>query len=414
MRLLFLTSFYPPYDIGGWEQLTQELVDGLRSRGHDVHVLTSNHGSARDGDPKVTRVLRLQNDQYHYAMLHFLLRHSAIERANQAAVRSHLQRVRPDAVMVHTMWNLSRSVPWVAERALGERVVYYVADHWPVDPDVNERYWRAQLERSAMVRWRARLAARSLTRVMTERRAYRLRFPRVAFVSRAVQRCLELRGFPRNGDRTVIYNGVDTQVFAPSAGESRGEYLLFAGGLGHHKGLDSVLQAMALLGQAELGDLGIAVAGGGHPADGRRVTAEIRRLGLGDRVFLMGRVARDRMPEVYRRAWAFVLPSLCEESLARALQEAMACGLPALATPTGGTTELLHHEVNGLTFAAGDAIELAEQIRRLRASPELCRALGEAARRTVVSRFDIRQTIERVEAYLAETVELAGAAAPAA
>jgi glycosyltransferase involved in cell wall biosynthesis len=407
VRLLFLTSFYPPHEIGGWEQLTQEIVDGLGARGHQVHVLTSRHGGTPPGEHRVERVLQLQNDQVRYRPLRFLWRHAAVEEATQAAVRACLARVRPDAVMVHTMWNLSRGAPWALEQALGDRVVYYMADYWAVEPDVNGRFWQGQLERPSPFRWRARLAGHALSRVTAERRRYRLRFPHIAFVSRALQQSLESRGLPRQGRRTVIYNGVDTRRFAPPAGEQEGEYVLFAGGLGPHKGVDTLLQAMALLGDPELRALPLVVAGGGHPADARRVAAEVSRLGLGDRVQLLGAVARERMPEVYRRARAFVLPSVWEEPLARALQEAMACGLPVVAAPTGGTRELLQPEVNGLSFPVEDAVELAGQLRRLLASPELGRALGQAARRTVVSRFEIGQTVQHVEAYLAEAVAAA-------
>jgi hypothetical protein len=85
MCLLFLSNLYPPYDIGGYEQLCQEVALCLRERGHTVWVLTSRHGlvGTPTGEQDVIRTLHLQADVHHYKPLGFFLKRSAQEEANK-------------------------------------------------------------------------------------------------------------------------------------------------------------------------------------------------------------------------------------------------------------------------------------------------------------------------------------------
>lgn len=86
--------------------------------------------------------------------------------------------------------------------------------------------------------------------------------------------------------------------------------------------------------------------------------------------------------EMMRQADIFVLPTL-EDSFALVVFEAMATGLPVVTTSHAGASEMIEAGDDGLILPAGDVDALAEAIRRLVQSPELCRELGAAARRKV-------------------------------
>jgi glycosyltransferase involved in cell wall biosynthesis len=409
LRLLVISSFYPPYEIGGWEQLTEEIVNALRDRGHDVTVLTSDHGDtgAGDGDPQVRRVLALENDQVRYRPDHYFLRRGQNLERNRAHVETTIQECEPDQVLVTTMWNMHRAVPWAAEQAMPDRVSYYLADYWPVEPDVDERFWREQAGRNSTMAWRNHLSSRVLDQLRHQRRQFTPTFSRVAFVSKAVQRRLEASGFPRAGERRVIYNGVDLALFRPAPSTTTARRLIFAGSLAKHKGLDSVLVALSRLNDGECRDIELVVAGDGHPRDCDRIDALTEKLGLAPRITRLGRVDRADVPRLLHSGWAFVLPSVWEEPLARSLQEAMACGLPVVATTSGGTGELVQHGVNGLTYPPGDANALAACLRRLAAAPELAAQLGATARRTVEQSFDVQRTFDEFEDWLSMAEQVA-------
>jgi glycosyltransferase involved in cell wall biosynthesis len=406
LRVLFISAFYPPYGIGGWDQLTQELVDGLRNRGHVVQVLTSGFraNGRLPGEDHITRALHLQNDQVHYRPTYFWLRRRTDLRRNLAAVRRLVAAFRPQAAMVHSMWNLSRAVPWQAEQLLPGRVAYYIADHWPCEPDVDDQFWNSQQQRGGTFGWRRRLAERALRDLARETCVHRLALSNLVLVSQARKQHLITDGLVAAARGCVIYNGVDAQQFSPAEDEiaQPDPALLFAGSLAPHKGLSTLLQSLALVREdPACRQVSLNVAGTAHPHQVRRVQSEIERLGLTRHVKLRGAVPRRQMPSLYRGARAVVIPSICPEGMPRATQEAMACGRPVISTLTGGSVELVVDGVNGLAFEAGDASQLAAQIRRVWTDPDLARRLGQAARQTIEHSFTMDRMINRVEDYLA-------------
>src|SRR5207249_4901365 len=124
MRILFLSNFYPPHAIGGYEQWCQEVADLLAARGHRVTVLTSRYGlepgckmSQTDEKqppdrPVVIRTLHLQADLAYYQPVHFFLQRRQQERANQRELHRVIDQVQPDVLMVWGMWNLSHNLPY--------------------------------------------------------------------------------------------------------------------------------------------------------------------------------------------------------------------------------------------------------------------------------------------------------------
>ena len=85
--------------------------------------------------------------------------------------------------------------------------------------------------------------------------------------------------------------------------------------------------------------------------------------------------------------------------------EGMISGLVVVATPTGGTTEILIDRENGLLFAAGDAKDLAQKIVCLGADPTLRRRLALGGEQTVVERFTKTKMMDEIESYLQEVFQ---------
>lgn len=188
--------------------------------------------------------------------------------------------------------------------------------------------------------------------------------------------------FPRLADRTLaIPNGVDLDVFNPGAhteqaGRFRAELKLdegrllaiFVGSEWERKGLEPVIRALAL---ADGWDL--LVVGGG---DEERYRAIAAGCGVGERVHWHG-VSRDVAP-LLAAADAFVFPTSYEGFPLVSL-EAAASGLPILASPVNGVTELVEPGVNGYLISREPG-DIAARLRALREDPELRRRMGEAAR----------------------------------
>jgi glycosyltransferase involved in cell wall biosynthesis len=158
----------------------------------------------------------------------------------------------------------------------------------------------------------------------------------------------------------VVPNVVDTASFRPPAQrpEDGGFRLLCVAALAEKKGHVHLLEALAGLEEGVTLDL----VGDGELRSG--LEEQVRRLGLERRVRFRGILLKEEVAELMRRADALVLPSLYE-NLPVVLIEAMASGLPSVATSVGGVPELLD-EQSGVLVAPGDSEALAAGVRELR------------------------------------------------
>ncbi|MBI5849892.1 MAG: glycosyltransferase family 4 protein [Planctomycetes bacterium] len=210
----------------------------------------------------------------------------------------------------------------------------------------------------------------------------------------------------RDEQAVIVRNGVDTRRFAPASPETRaaartalglrdGELaLLYVGRLVQRKGVDVLLNALPLCGPAA--QARVFVVGDGERAAEWRALAQ--DLGVAARVTFAGEQA-DVAPFL-AAADAFVFPSRLE-GLPNALLEAMACGLPAIATRIGGCVDVMTDDA-GILVGSDDARALAAAMDRLAADAGERARLGEAARRRVQSAFSFDVTAERLQSIYRE------------
>jgi glycosyltransferase involved in cell wall biosynthesis len=104
-------------------------------------------------------------------------------------------------------------------------------------------------------------------------------------------------------------------------------------------------------------------------------------------VRFVGCVPHEKLLSYYQAGDVFVIPSVIHEPFGIPLAEAMACGLPVVATSGGGFPEILDNHVTGEMVGRGDATAMADAIIRLLANPALRRAQGEAGRRRLLEHF---------------------------
>ncbi len=189
----------------------------------------------------------------------------------------------------------------------------------------------------------------------------------------------------------TILNGIDVERFAFS-GPCRGGPIVAVARLSPEKDLANLVRSVALAAK-RAPELRVEVAGGGPClADLKQLAAS---LGVGDRINFLGEV-RD-VPALLARATIFVLPSRSEGIPLTAL-EAMACGLPVVATRVGGLPEVVEDEVTGLLVPPADPAALAGAITELQDNPERSDRMGRAGRQRALERFDVRRMVAQYEA----------------
>ena len=193
----------------------------------------------------------------------------------------------------------------------------------------------------------------------------------------------------------VAPNGVDSLAFTPVA-TSRPDgplRLLLVGRLVGQKGVDIMLDALASVDAGLRPRLTVVGDGPDRPA----LEAQSRRLGLEAVVTFAGWVTRDRLADTYRAHDVLVSPSRFE-GMSLVLQEAMACGLPVVATRIPGSEEVVVDGETGLLITAEDVPALAAAVTRLCREPALVSRWGHAGRQRVESLYTWRGV---AESYLA-------------
>ncbi len=123
-------------------------------------------------------------------------------------------------------------------------------------------------------------------------------------------------------------------------------------------------------------------------------------LGIAGRLRLTG--LREDVPDLLAACRVHVLASTCEETGAIAVQEAMAMGVPVIASRIGVLPDYVRHEETGLLFPPEDAAALAAAIERLADDPALARKLAAGGRREIEERFDLSRLLDRYCRFFAE------------
>ena len=286
--------------------------------------------------------------------------------------------------IVHDNQTLSYGT-YLTRALLGRPVVANV--HHPLDIDVKHglqavRSIAGRVQRIAWYPWHMqRFVARRLDALISGSRAS------AALVE-------ETWGLPP-GLMHPIYDGVDIDAFHMQAdAETEDGALLFVGNSeDYNKGVVYAIRALAML----PGDAARLYIVGGPSGEPRVAPDEAQRLGVEDRVVMVGRVPVEGLARWYRRAQILVSPSLYE-GFGLPAAEAMACGTPVVASDGGALPEVVADGETGRVVPAGDARALADALGELLADPKRCVEMGTAGYRRVVDRFTWPRTAERTEA----------------
>lgn len=223
---------------------------------------------------------------------------------------------------------------------------------------------------------------------------------RVMTVSPHQKELLLEKGIP-SAILTVLPNGVDTEMFAPTGNEEnlRAEWgipgdavvLGFVGRLSKEKNIPLLLEAFSQVVQ-EHKKLFLILAGEGP--ERKNVEKLISELGLQEKARLVG-FLENTVP-FYSSIDLFVQSS-DTEGMPNTVLEAMAMGLPVVATEVGGVGELIQNNEEGFLVPAGDAGRLAQSMIKLIESPTLREEMGKEGRAKVVQQFSFDARVKKLE-----------------
>lgn len=384
LRVLAVTAYWPPHR-GGIETVAWEQAHRLARRGHQVSVVTSRLA----GDP--SRSMEEGFPVYRVtASNHLEERRGIPYPVFSPGLLPLLARLVPahDVVLVHNHTYLSSvAATLVARRCRRPTVVIQY------NPFVQYRFpWNVVEHGSDLVLGRHTL--RSATEVFAISEHTR-RYVRTLVGDRAVE---------------ILRLGVDTRRFTPALsaadkvrirarlGLPSDAFILFtARRLVFRNGLDTLLAACARLREEK----DILVVIGGRGPERAILERVIRAEGLRN-VCLVGFIPDEDLPDFYRAADAFVLPSRTGEGFGLVLLEAFSSGIPAIATRGGGQEDVMDDGRTGLLVPPDDPGALAEATVMLRNSPSRTVAMGDSARAMAVAR-DWDRCVDQLEGVLVST-----------
>jgi D-inositol-3-phosphate glycosyltransferase len=191
----------------------------------------------------------------------------------------------------------------------------------------------------------------------------------------------------------IIPPGVDTSRFYPIRKDEAKEYiglsvhqptLLFVGRIEPLKGIDTLIEAIAIM-RAAGTEVCLMIIGGDPDVDNNNLNSEVSRLrmmseraGVADLITFLGKRSQDSLPYYYSAADAVVVPSHYE-SFGMVALEAMACGVPVVASQVGGLAFLVQDGITGFTVPVDEPQALANRLIRLVTEPDLREKLGSQA-----------------------------------
>jgi L-malate glycosyltransferase len=367
--LLVVDGFYP--GVGGTERQVEVISEALYKAGYDVQITTPWLDRSR---PLKETIRGVPVTRITYPAIKGL---GAVILMLKFALKLIQERNRYNAIHVHMVKNLA-SVVGMVRPFLKATTVAKISGAWEFDGGVLDLSVRSNVLYRAM--------------------GYFIRrFDYIQAISSYTQRRLEQAGF-RPEQILMIPNGVDISHFRigtrpsnePAAsGELR---VLFAGRLVRVKGLDVLLKAWrSVVDACPDKQLSLLFAGQG-PLE-KELMQQAERLEISDSVKFLGMV--QHMPSLLAKGDIYVQPSL-QEGLPNSVIEAMACGLPIVATKVSGNEDLVNHNSNGLLVEPGNANLLAEALLELINNTEKRIQMGKLSRRIIEENYQLPKVIEKL------------------
>ena len=205
----------------------------------------------------------------------------------------------------------------------------------------------------------------------------------------------------------TVYNGVDLERFSPAqTKESYREKLgirdervkvsTYVGQLIPEKGLDTLLEAaMAICGRRE--DFLFLIAGDGILKE--RLIRSTRERGLDSKIRYLGQ--RSDTEDIYRASDVCICPSVWNEAFGLVLAEAMACGVPCVASRVGGIPEVVEDGKSGYLVPPGDPAALASAIEALLDDDQMRISCSRRARQRAIEKFDLQDMVKHyIDLYI--------------
>ncbi|OKH31812.1 glycosyl transferase group 1 [Calothrix sp. HK-06] len=392
-RILICCNFYPPFFIGGAEIIAHEQACRLLKAGYQVAVFCGKH----DDGARRYSIIQEQLDglQVFRVILHtadYNLGQNFYNHAVDNLFDGVLEKIKPDVVHFHNIISLSLGI---IERAYRRQIktLLTLHDHWGFC------YKNTRLKAHDLVCTDFSQCAECLPELTDSRgRRFhiRMRNDYIAWQLNKVDNFVSpssylasayVKAGISSNHISVISNGIDVERFQRINKKPSNVPLSFTfiGHLDFHKGVHVLIAAMNML--LQNGYLGsvckINIVGNGAMASDLAKFVEENK--ISSAVNLLGKVNHSQIESVYDCTDVLIMPSVWPENEPVTILEAMAAGIPVLASNRGGNLDLIEDGITGYLFDSGDARKLAEKITQIALHSDQLEFIGQKAHAKVVN-----------------------------
>jgi glycogen synthase len=400
MHILLLSNLYPPHILGGAEILARDYAVKLAELGHDVTVLTSTYGVANaQQDGHIWRTLHFTPpahfdrkqalwQQFHLLTDYYHFYHYP---ANVKEIQRVIDELQPDVLYIWEITGIGLNTLLQALHKVKLPIVFHLGSYWlhyALSPQTEQTRMRT--------RWLKKLLIGAVPP---------LAYTSLIAVSKAVkQEYIEAGCDPARIE--VIYNGIgahflNTPRTEHGSANSKEKQLIYVGRLCVEKGVMVILKALdRLVHEQSEQHFHLNIFGDGDDAYTKELQCFIQEKQLSPSVTFYGKVPQDELIRHYDRSDIMLVPSIWKEPFGLVVAEAMARGLPVIASHVGGPAEIITPDVDGLLVVPGDVQTLVSAILQLSKDPATCQRLGQRARSTVYKCFRIEENTKRVAQHL--------------
>ena len=360
MKVLMISSGFPPEINTGAEKFCYELSTKLIQSGLDVEVAT--HTNLRTfHDIKLHALHKIENKYLRKIFFDYF------NQTNVSAIRKILYDVKPDVIHFHNIYGIST------------QIISHVSKKYPVIVTAHD-YWPFCFN-STMLR----------NDKMCTMNCKACRFP-MGLISRTIKRHHLKNAFlvaPSNFmEKKLVYNRftnvctIHNAIDIPMAGTINSKRFFYIGRLSSEKGV------LFLINCAQKLKFDLDIIGKGPLAS---FISEKLATSVDSNINVKGFV--EKIEDEYKDGGALIVPSIWPDNLPYVILEAMSFGLPVIGSEIGGIPEIIDHGKTGLLFKPGDEFDLEKQLRYLLDNPQKIHEFGQNAIKKVENDFNWDQTV---------------------
>jgi glycosyltransferase involved in cell wall biosynthesis len=371
MNILFLSSYYPPHTRGGGELSTHYIARGLQDADHTVSVITNGPAMSQETLDGIA-IIRLPAGLTDKPLFE---KRAAIKAAK--IIKRHISNTDYDVIHAHDFrtalalshMNFPQSVITLRDYAAISGCTNNFSANGTIEPGCvgwHEAFTCHRVAEASFPRNIAR--AWQYAYNMPYRGRQLLSFSKQIYISQAQRNIITSRHPIANAATQVIYNPVPPEFLAPLQPRTNSGNVVYVGTVEMYKGVGLLLQAWKRLAK-QMPNIHLTIVGGG--AQRQAYEKQVAVWGLQYRINFTGKLAWDRLKNVYDQADVVVAPHLWAEPFGRTIVEAMSRGAIVVASDAGGAPELIQDNATGFLFERASRQSLEDTLRKAISLPAM-------------------------------------------